>query len=121
MKGGIMMSKGFGYEYSGTKGHIIGVASSLPKNPDSLLKNGWEDISHPDGKTNGHFLLKESSTGLKIGFDKGVPGESGFKGKDHYHMYNPDATGNRDLYLDKNGNPVRKGSSKSHILPEGDE
>ena len=32
-----------------------------------------------------------------------------------------DATGNSDLYLDKNGNPVRKNSTASHILPEGEQ
>ncbi len=114
------MSKGFGYQYSGTKGHIIGVASSLPSNPSKLLRNGWVDITHPDAKGSSHMELKETSTGLKIGFDKGRVGEEGFKGKDHYHIFNPNSTGNHDLYLDKNGNPVRKGSTKSHILPEGD-
>jgi len=114
------MSKGFGYEYTGTKGHIIGVASTLPKNPNKLLKNGWVDITHPDAKKTGHMELQESSTGLKIGFDKGKPGSNGFSGKDHYHIFNPDATGNHNLYLDKNGDPVRKGSKSSHILPEGE-
>ena len=65
--------------------------------------------------------LIETSTGLKIGFDKGRTGENGFKGKDHYHIFNPTATGNHNLYFDKNDNPVKKGSAKSHILPEGDE
>ena len=115
------MSKSFGYEYSGTKGHIIGVASSLPKDPQKLLDSGWEDISHPDQKKSGHWELKETSTGLKIRYDKKVPGANGFKGKNHYHIYNPDATSNKNLYLDKKGNPVRRGSAKSHILPEGDE
>ena len=54
-------------------------------------------------------------------YDKKVPGAPGFAGKNHYHIYNPNATGNKDLYLDKNGNPIRKGHAKSHILPEGDE
>lgn len=114
------MSKGFGYQYSGTKGHIVGVASSLPKTPNKLLENGWEDISHPSQKASGHWELKESSTGLKIRYDKKVTGAPGFAGKNHYHIYNPNATSNKDLYLDKNGNPTRKGHAKSHILPEGD-
>ena len=54
-------------------------------------------------------------------YDKGVQGSKGFKAKNHYHIYNPDATSNKNLYLDKNGTPVRRGSAKSHILPEGDE
>lgn len=114
------MSKGFGYQYSGTKGHIVGIASSLPSNPKTLLKNGWEDISHPQQRAHGHMELKEKATGLKIRFDKGDKNASGFRRQNHYHIYNPNATGNRDLYLDKNGNPVGKNSPKSHILPEGE-
>ena len=114
------MSKGFGYQYTGTKGHIVGVAAALPDNPQELLDNGWEDVSHPAQKANGHWELVEKSTGLRIRFDKKVPGTPGFTGKNHYHIYNPNATGNKDLYLDMNGNPVRKGQAGSHILPKGE-
>ena len=113
------MSKGFGYEYSGTTGHIIGVASTLPSSPNELTNNGWKDISHPHANKLGHIELKETATGLRIRFDKKVPNATGFKGKNHYHIYNPNATSNKDLYLDANGNPVGKNSSKSHILPKG--
>ena len=113
------MSKGFGYVYSGTAGHIIGVASSLPSSPSSLLKKGWIDITHPDAKKAGHLELQETSTGLKIRFDKKTPGAKGYKGKNHYHIYNPNATSNKDLYLNSKGNPVAKNSSESHILPGG--
>ena len=121
MKGETKVSKGFGYEYTGTIGHIIGVASTLPDNPIALLNDGWEDVSHPNQRTNGHWELKEKDTGLKIRYDKSILGANGYQGKNHYHIYNPDATSNRDLYLDKKGNPVRRGSSKSHILPKGEE
>lgn len=67
------MSKGFGYLYKGTSGHITGVASTLPENPQQLLDNGWEDITHPAAEGTGHMKLKEISTGLTIGFDKGDP------------------------------------------------
>jgi len=53
-------------------------------------------------------------------FDKGVPGTSGFRGKDHYHIKNPNATDNSDRYVDKNGNIVGKNARASHILPGGD-
>lgn len=115
------MSKSYGYDYSGTFSHIVDVASSLPKDPNKLLSKGWIDITHPDAKKANHLLLQEVSTGLKIGFDKGIPGASGFKGKDHYHILNPDATGNHNLYLDKNANPTKKGAKNSHVLPEGDD
>ena len=88
------MSKGFSYHYSGTKGHIVSVASSLPSNPLELVKSGWEDISHPKAAASGHYELKEISTGLRIRFDEKVFGVSGFKGKDHYNIHNPTATGN---------------------------
>ena len=113
------MSKGMGYHYSGTKGHIIDVAQNLPQTPASLLNNGWKDISNPKQSAAGHYELQEQSTGLKIRYDKGKAGSPGYKGKDHYHVFNPNATSNKDLYLDKDGNPVSKSSSKSHILPKG--
>lgn len=48
------------------------------------------------------------------------PGSPGFEGKDHYHQRNPNSTGKGDYYLDIDGNPVPKGSKRSHILPQGD-
>lgn len=113
------MSKGFGYKYTGTQGHLAGISSTLPANPNDLLKQGWEDISNPNAKASGHLKLKEKSTGLTIGFDKGDPKANGFRKVDHYHIFNPNATSNKNLYLDKDGNPVGKGSSKSHIIPSG--
>ena len=76
-------------------------------------------ITNPDAKKAGYLELQETSTGLKIRFDKKTPGAKGYKGKNHYHIYNPNATSNKNLYLDKNGNPVSKNSSESHILPGG--
>ena len=44
------MSKLLSYKYTGTKGHIADVASSLPKNPDDLLSNGWTELQIPEQK-----------------------------------------------------------------------
>ncbi len=33
----------------------------------------------------------------------------------HWHRYNPLMTGRMNQYLDKNGNPAKKGSKESHI------
>lgn len=115
------MSKPLIYLYSGTRGHIVAVANGLPKRGKDLLKKGWIDISHPSQKKTGHYTYKESSTGLRVRFDEPKPGATGFAGKAHYHILNPNATGPRDMYLDKNGNPVKKNSKASHILPKGDE
>ena len=113
------MSKPLSYKYTGTKGHIVAAASSLPKNPDELLSNGWKEITDPRAKESSNSrVFREDSTGLRIRFDKGTAGENGFKGKDHYHIDNPDAKDKKvGRYLDKNGNPVNKNSKASHILP----
>lgn len=111
------MSKGRSYLYDGTKGHIVEVANSLPETGEELLKMGWEEISHPEQAKHGHHTYRELDTGLRVRYDKGTDGAPGFAGKNHYHIMNPNATGNHDLYLDKNGNPVRKNSAASHILP----
>ena len=113
------MSKPLSYKYTGTKGHIVAVASSLPKNPNDLLSKGWKEITDPRAKEAGNArVFKEKDTGLRIRFDKGTPGGFGFKGKDHYHIDNPNATDKKERrYLDKNGNPVNKNSKASHIIP----
>lgn len=115
------MSKGFSYRYTGTKGHIISIADSLPSTPLKLVKNGWEEITNPQQAKNSNSReYRETSTGLKVRFDKGVDGKLGFNGIDHYHIYNPNATGNGNLYLDSEGKPIRKGHRRSHILSKGE-
>ena len=113
------MSKGLSYRYTGTKGHIVDVAQNLPGNPSSLTSSGWTEVSHPGAAASGTHTYKENDTGLKVTFDQKTPGAPGFKGRDHYHIHNPNANDNSDRYLDKEGNPVAKGSKKSHILPKG--
>lgn len=100
-----------------TKEHIISVIDSLPKDWTKLLSCGWENISHPSAAKVGSYKLQEKSSGLIIRFDEGKSGVSGFRGQNHYHIENPNATGNSNMYLDKNGDPVAKGSKASHILP----
>ncbi len=114
------MSKGLSYIYTGTKGHIVAIASNLPQTGQGLIDMGWEEISHPAQAASGHHTYKEPSTGLRIRYDEPTPGAEGFAGKDHFHILNPNATGSRDMYLDKNGNPVKKNSKASHILPKED-
>lgn len=57
-------------------------------------------------------------TGDIVRFDPATEGAFGFEGKDHYHQYNPYATGKKDYYLDTNCNSVPEGSKASHIIPE---
>ena len=92
--------------------------SNLPKNPKTLLKKGWSD-STPAGmeRNTTSKLYTNKKTGLQVRFDKAETGASGYKGKDHYHVLNPNSTGKHDYYLDIDGNPVPKGSKASHIIP----
>ena len=110
--------KNSGYSYSGTKEDIAATASSLPEHGSTLVSQGWNDISHPKQAEAGSHTYEDPSTGLRIRFDEAKPGENGYAGKNHYHILNPNATGSKDLYLDKDGNPVAKNAKASHILPK---
>jgi len=114
------MSKGLSYHYSGTKGHIVAVANTLPSNGSALLEQGWEEISHPEQAAHGSHTYREPSTSLRVRFDEPVPGANGFAGKPHYHILNPNAENAHNMYLDKDGNPVAKNSKASHIFPKGE-
>ena len=94
------------------------VVGSLPSNPDALKDDGYQDTSHPDAAAAGHRTLENPQTGDKVRFDKGKPGAQGHEGSDHYHRYNPKATGKRDQYLDASGKPVPRGSDASHLKPK---
>lgn len=80
---------------------------------------------------NGNFLIddcnlvKSNSTDYfnfktkhRLRFDKGDKSKTGFKTTDHYHVYNPNATSNKDLYLNSNGKPVKHGLKQSHLFPK---
>ena len=114
------MSKKRSYLYSGTKGHIIAVAETLPLTGDGLLARGWEDVSHPKEAERKSYVYREPNTGLKIRYDTPTPGAPGFRGKHHFHILNPKAHNDQDRYLDKNGVPCPNNSNRSHILPTGD-
>lgn len=97
------------------------VIPNLPKNPDFLMEDGWEETTPQGMKDNSNSrTFHDPETGADVRFDKGEEGADGFRGKDHYHVENPNSTGKKDRYLDKNGNPCAKGSKASHILPKED-
>ena len=80
-----------------------------------MQRLGVPTTSSPNAYQNGD-TFKIIKDGIKIVYEDGALGERGFKGIDHYHIINPNATNNYDLYLDKYGNPVPKNSKQSHIL-----
>lgn len=91
---------------------------SLPKKTSSLLKQGWQDTTPKAMKENtSSKMFTDKESGLTIRFDKGDQFSKGFRGKDHYHVHNPNSTSKNDYYLDINGNPVPKNSKASHIIP----
>lgn len=91
---------------------------TLPKNPNTLIKRGWTDVT-PSGmkERTSSRMYSDKESGLTVRFDKGENEKNGYGSKDHYHVLNPEATGKKDYYLDKNGIPVAKNSKASHIIP----
>ncbi|QCT01013.1 WXG100 family type VII secretion target protein [Paenibacillus algicola] len=88
------------------------------KTPDQLLKEGWKDVTDPRKAQN--TMSREyynPETGVKISYDPGKKGATGFEAVDHYHVHNPNYTDKKvDYYFDIDGNPVGKGSKASHIV-----
>jgi RHS repeat-associated protein len=105
-----VLPAGFGIIKQCTKG-------GLPNKPEDLLKQGYKDVSHPAAANAGHKTYENPVTGDKVRFDQGKPGAPGYEGLDHYHRYNPNATGKNDAYLDKNGTPCARGCDASHLFP----
>lgn len=94
------------------------VDERLPKDPDELLNDSsWEETSHPNAKEKGHRTFENKETGEKVRYDAGKLGTTGHKAQDHWHRYNPDSTGDIDIYLDAKGNPVPDGHPDSHLYP----
>ena len=116
------MGKGYGIGlFNGTAGYnaeVKRLINTLPKNPDTLIQQGWREITHASVLSKGvnPRIFIEPKTGLTVHFDKARANKPGFEGKDHYHVRNPNSTGKKDYYLDKEGNPVPAGSKKSHIV-----
>jgi hypothetical protein len=94
---------------------------NLPGNPYKLVeKSGWIEISDPNEKSFRRLTFKNPITGQIVDYDKADPRKEGYAGKGHYHCRNPLATGNDNKYIDPTTRlPIRKGHSKSHILPMG--
>jgi len=88
----------------------------LPKNPDDLLDDRYEETTDP--RAPDHIRrFKNPETGDEVEFHEGKPDKPGWEGKDHWHRFNPDKSGRGDAMLDKNGKPVPKNSKPSHIDP----
>lgn len=102
------------------KGYVIQVVSTLPKNPDDLLFDGWEETTHPVQTIHSNSReFTDRASGLTIRYDKKQEGAPGFRGINHYHIHNPNSTtGKKDYHLDVDGNPVPKNSTAPQIIPK---
>ena len=95
--------------------HIDG-KECFPENHDAFGQQGWQDITDPRQINAGNKARVYVKNGIKIIYEDGEAGARGFKGVDHYHIINPNATNSYDMYLDQYGNPTPKNSKQSHIL-----
>lgn len=110
------MSKGNSGYFHNTKGYIIDIISSLPPNPNKLVKRGWIETTNPSQAENSSSRsFVEPKSGIKVRFDAGKEGSPGLRGKDHYHVENPNSTCKGDKYLTKDGEPTQK-ILQAHIL-----
>jgi hypothetical protein len=92
-------------------------ANQLPKDPNHLIKQGWQDVTHSEKAKLGQKTFQHPTEKLRVEFHPGESGKGGWGRKDHYHIHNPNRTSKRDHYLDIQGNPVAKGLDASHIDP----
>lgn len=92
-------------------------ANQLPKDPNHLIKQGWQDVTHPEKAKLGQKTFQHPTEKLRVEFHPGESGKPGWKGQNHYHIHNPNRTAKADHYLDIQGNPVAKNSRASHISP----
>jgi hypothetical protein len=113
------MSKGASYAFHGTKGDIVHMIQNLPPRPDKEFLQDWSEFINEKaiGKTTSREFF-HNETKLRVRFDHAEDGKPGFKGKNHWHVYNPNMTNKKDRYLDKDGNPTAKDSPPSHIIPK---
>ncbi len=86
-----------------------------PKSPD-FLDSDWVEITHPRARQFSNtrkFIHKKTKE--MISFDKGIEGETGEREYNHWHRFNPNTTGDHDLYLNLCGKPTAKKKPDSHI------
>ena len=96
-----------------SKSQPIDWAENPPSSPEEL-GDDWEDITDPRNNS-GSRNYKNKQTGEEIRWDPKKPDATGWESTDHWHRVNPNNKNKGDAYLDKNGNPVSRGSNGSHI------
>ena len=90
--------------------------TTLPSVPDDL-NDDWEEQTEqaPNRRT-----FKHKTKEIVIQFDEGQEGKDGWEGKDHWYVRKPnwkESYNKKYFDVHKDGNPLNKGSDKSHIDP----
>ncbi len=96
---------------------VTKIIEELPTDPVDLTQKGWKDITLPATRKNSTSRTYTNGK-VTVRYDKSNLGARGYRGKDHYHILNPNSTGKHDYYLDKLGRPIPKNSKASHIIKE---
>jgi len=98
-------------------GLLLNYIFDFPSNPNQLLNDGWQNITHPSKASNTNMMdLLNPNTGQHIEFHP-KSGSQGWSAVDHYHVHNPNATNKGNALLNSSGQPVPDGSHASHITP----
>ena len=93
-----------------------GIDWTNPPTDPSQLGPDWEDKTDPrKAKNTNDRNYVNKKTGDEIEWHPAKKGETGYGGKNHWHRINPNKTGKKDYYLDKNGKPIHKNNYGSHI------
>lgn len=109
-----------------SKKHKVYSGSYLPQNPNTLLRQGWKEITSSKNKTNMQRDFQRKSTKQLVRHDK----ETSKKGKHidaHYHWYNATSIAerrkvpNEKKYFNKYGKSCAKGSPESHLAPNDED
>lgn len=79
-------------------------------------RSGYKDITHPQYRANSkNRRYFDTKTKTYFEYHPKNLNAPGWRGKNHYHVENSNATGDNNKYLDKNGNPCSNGSKDSHL------
>ena len=88
--------------------------SYLPAEHRTLLKKGWIDTTHPNGKKNKPDITyyRRKSSGQRV-----VHHDETESTDKHYHWYNNLSNSNDDYYFDRCGKTCKKGKPATHLAP----
>src|SRR5574344_50773 len=93
--------------------------SYLPKNPETLLRKGWNEFVNPHCRKNKHDHFKRKSTGQIVRYDfYKIDERSGEPEDEHYQWYHDSTkTYHRAPLNDRYGRECEAKKPESHLAP----